>query len=91
MYVKKEEVYPAFVSKHYSNCEKHFLKVSNREGWHYLAVKNWRTTSKNNGDFYSLNCFHSFRTKSKLKSHKKVCENKDFCNVIMHSEDTEIV
>ena len=32
-------------------------------------------TSKNNGDFYCLNCLHSFRTKSKLESHKKVCEN----------------
>ena len=44
-------------------------------------------TSKNNGDFYCLNCLNSFRTKNKLKSHKKVCENKDFCNVTMPSED----
>ena len=33
----------------------------------------------------------SFRTKNKLKSHKKVCENEDFCNVIMPSEDTKIL
>ena len=39
-----------------------------------------RITSKHDGDFYSLNCVHSFRTKSKLDSHKKVCKNKDFCN-----------
>ena len=44
-------------------------------------------TSKNNGDFYYLNCLYSFRTKNKLESHKKVCENKDFCNVIMPSEN----
>ena len=25
----------------------------------------------------------SFRTKKKFESHKKVCENKDICNVIM--------
>ena len=30
-------------------------------------------------------------TKNKLESHKKVCENKDFCNVIMPSEDTKIL
>ena len=27
----------------------------------------------------------------KLEPHKKVCENKDFCNVMMPSEDTEIL
>ena len=28
-----------------------------------------------------MNCFHLFKTKSKLESRKKVCVNKDFCNV----------
>ena len=46
---------------------------------------------KHNGDYYCLNYFHSFITKNKLESHKKVCENKDFCNVIMPSEDTKIL
>ena len=50
-----------------------------------------RTTSKNNGYFYCLNCFHSYRTKNKLESHKKVCEKKDFCSVVMPSEDTKIL
>ena len=31
-----------------------------------------------------------FCNRKKLESHKKVCENKDFCNVIMPSEDTKI-
>ena len=66
--------------------------ISNREKWHYLAVKKISTllrgiTSKNNGEFYCFSGFHIFRTKNKLESHKKVCENKDFCNVIMPSED----
>ena len=43
-------------------------------------------TSKHNGD-----CFHSFRTKNELESHKKVCENKDLCNVITPSEDTRML
>ena len=43
--------------------------------------------SKHYSDFYSLNCLHSFRTKSKLESRKRICEIKDFCNVIMPFED----
>ena len=46
--------------------------------------------SKHHGDFYCLNCLHSF-VEEKLGSHKKVCENKDFCNIIMSSEDTKIL
>ena len=39
------------------------------------------------GDFYCLNYFYSIVSKTKLHSHKRVCENKDFCNIIMTSED----
>ena len=65
--------------------------------WHYLAVKKLSAlirviTSKHHGDFYCLNCLHSFATEKKLESHKKVCEKKkDFCNVIMPSEDTKVL
>ena len=38
-----------------------------------------------------MNCLGSFRTKNKLELHKKVCENKDFCNLIIPSEDTKIL
>ena len=31
-----------------------------------------------------------FSIENKHESHKKVCENKDFCNLIMPSEDTKI-
>ena len=47
--------------------------------------------SKNNVEFYCLNCLHSFRTKNKLESHNKVCENKDFRKVVISSEDTKIL
>ena len=64
--------------------------------WHYLAVKILSAlligvTPTNNGGFYCLNCAHSFKTKIKLESHKKVYENKNFCNVVMPSEDTKIL
>ena len=48
-------------------------------------------TSKHHSDFYCLNCLHSFATENKRESHKKVCENKDFCDVVMPSEDTKIL
>ena len=71
--------------------------ISNGEKqWHYIAVKKLSAllrgiTSKHHGDFYCLNCFHFFATENKLQSHKRVCENKDFCNIIMPSDDTKIL
>ena len=38
------------------------------------------------GCFYCLNCLRSFRTENKLKSHEKVCTNKDFCGIVVPSE-----
>ena len=35
--------------------------------------------------------FFFFATENKHESHKEVCENKNFCNVIMPSEDTKIL
>ena len=42
-----------------------------------------KLSAKHHGDFYCLNCLYFFATEKKLESHNKVCENKDFCNVIM--------
>ena len=89
-------MYPAHVSKHNSNCHKQvtLLIIPNGEGWHYLAVKKLsallrRTTSKHHCEFYCLNRLQSFPTENKCESHKKLCENKDYCNVIMSSEDNK--
>ena len=59
------------------------LIIPNGEKWHYLALKKLSAllggiTSNYYGDFFDLNCLHSFRTKSKLKLYKKVCKKKDF-------------
>ena len=32
-----------------------------------------------------------FCNRTKLQSHKRVCENKGFCNIIMPSEDTKML
>ena len=70
--------------------------IPNEEGWHCIAVKKFpallrRITWKHQADFYCLTCLHSFRTKNKLESHKKVYENKDFYNIVVPSEDTKIL
>ena len=70
--------------------------IPNGEGCHYLAVKKISELlkgikSKHVTGFYCLTCFHSFRTKNKFESHKKVHENKYFCVVLMPSEDTKIL
>ena len=47
--------------------------------------------SKHDGDFYSLKCLHSVKTRNKVESHEKICNNKDFCGVVIPSEDTDIL
>ena len=41
LYVKKEKIYPAHVSKLTTNCEKEviLLMIVNRERWHYITGK----------------------------------------------------
>ena len=69
--------------------------ISNGRKWHYLAVKNLSAlltgiTSKHYGNFYCLNFLHSFRTKNKLESHKKVYEKKDFCKLFENSSTKKV-
>ena len=47
-------------------------------------------THKRHGYFCYLICLHSFAADKKIESCKKVCENKDFCNIIMPFEDIKI-
>ena len=70
--------------------------ITDGKKWHYLAVRSLSAlfrgiTSSNNGDFYCLNCFHSYRTHNKLKKHEKVCNNNDYCHVDMPKEDEKIL
>ena len=70
--------------------------ITNGEKWHYLIVKNFPgllrgITSNNQGNFYCLNCFRSYRTTNKFEVHKKICENHDYCNVEMSTKDNNII
>ena len=80
-----------YVSKRNSNHEKkqvNRLIILNGKGWHYIAGKKLTAllrgiTLKYHSDFYCLNCLQSFGTENKHKPHKNVCENKDFCDIVM--------
>ena len=70
--------------------------ITDGEKWHFLTVKNLPgllkgITSAHEKDFYCLNFFHSYRTKSQLESHKKIYENHDYCHVEMPTKDNNII
>ena len=63
--------------------------------WYYLSAKNLSAllkgiTSNHKGDFYCLNCLHSYSTKNKFEKRYNVCTNHDNCHVEMPKEDNKI-
>ena len=38
-----------------------------------------------------MNCLYYFRTENKLKSHEQVYKDKDFCGIVMPSENYKIL
>ena len=64
--------------------------------WHYLSVKSVSAllkaiTSNHIGDFYCLNCFHSYRTEKKTQKAWKNSNDHDYCYVDMPDEGTKIL
>ena len=47
-------------------------------------------TSKHVGDFYCLDCFHSYSTKSRLEKHFKVSKNHNYCYAEMSNEGNKM-
>ena len=48
-------------------------------------------TSKHHGDFLLPELPSFFRDRKKLEVHKKVCENKNFCNIIISCKDNKML
>ena len=80
MYINKEEIYPAYISRHNSTREKQIILLivlnEEKEIWRYLALKRLSAllhgiTQKRKSDFYCLSCPHCFRTENTLKPQKK--------------------
>ena len=88
-----EKIRYAYISKYNNkyNNQVILLMITGGKKQHYLAVKSLskllrQITSNHNGNFYCLNCLHSYRTKEKLKKHEKVSNNHDYCYVKMPKE-----
>ena len=89
------EIKQAYVSKYNNERDNQVNLLMITDGttnWHYLAIKNISgllrgITSNHDGDFYYLNCFHSYTTERKLKKHERICKDHDFCDIIMPDED----
>ena len=73
-----KQIRPAYILKysHKRDDQVNLLMITNNNNnnWHYLTVKSISgllrgITSNHNGDFYCLNCFHSYTTKKRLKKH----------------------
>ena len=79
-----EAISTAYKSKYNLKRRKQviLLMITDGKKWHYLAIRSLPAllrgiASSNNGDFYCLNCFHSYRTHNKLNKHEKVCNHVD--------------
>ena len=96
---KTKQIRPAYISKynHKRNDKVMLLIITDSDNnWHYLAVKNISRllrgiTSNHDGDFYCLNCFHSYATKKRLKKHERICRDHDFCYLKMPDENNKIL
>ena len=93
-----KEIRCAYKSKYNLKRENQviLLMIIDGKKWHYLAVRKLSAvlrgiTSKHEGDIYCLNCFRSYSTKNKLKKHKDVYENHDYCYVEVPEEDDKIL
>ena len=92
-------VYPACISKYNHKRRKKVILLmitDDGERWYYLDVRSLSTllrgiSSSNNGQFYCLNCFHSYRAFNKLKKLEKACNNHDYYHGDMPEEVQNIL
>ena len=76
----KKEIEQAYISKYnYKHKIQVILLIITDDGkkWHYLAARSLTTllrgiTSNHHGDFYYLNCFHSYTAHNTLKKHESM-------------------
>ena len=93
-----KKIHIAYKSKHDLTREKQvvLLIISNGENWLYLVVKSLPEllegiTSNHKEDFYCLNYFCAYTTRTKLEEYKKICENNKYSHVEMPNKDNNII
>ena len=80
----------AYKSEHNNKRKKQviLLMITDDKKWHYLTITNLSAlleekSSNHHRDFYCLNCFNSYTSKSKLKKDDEICNNHDSCHIEM--------
>ena len=48
-------------------------------------------TSRHDGDFYCLNCFHSYAMENRLYKHEKISYDHKFCFLKMSDADNNVL
>ena len=93
----KEEIKQAYISENNFNRENKVihLMITDGEKWNYLAAKNLPSLfrgkkSTHDGDYYCVNCLHSFRTEHKVKAYENICKNHDNCYIGMPEKGKNI-
>ena len=78
----KKEISITYKSKYNRKRKNQVILVMITIGkkWYYLTVTCLPAllagiTSNHHGEFYCLNCFHSYMTHDKLKKHERVCNS----------------
>ena len=96
---KEIDIRPVYISKHNKTRQHHANLLMITDGsdiWHYIAIRSIPAllrgvSSTHNGDYYCLNCFHSYRTETKLKEHEQMCVNNNFAMIKMPDEKNKYV
>ena len=84
-------------SKHGSEFENEviLLMITGGKKWHYLVLNCLskllpEITSKNNSDYYGINCVYALKSESKLQSYETVCNNYGYCHMEMPEAHSKI-
>ena len=93
------DIRPIYISKFNKTREHHanlLMITDGTDTWHYIAIKKIPAllrgaSSTHDGDYYCLNCFHSYRTESSLKKHEELCVNNNFSLIKMPTEDKKYI
>ena len=50
-----------------------------------------KITSNHKEDYYCLSCFHSYRTEDMFNKHELVCDNHNYCEILMPDDKNKIL
>ena len=92
----KKTIYPVYISNK-NNKEKitiDLLFIESNENTHYCLIKDldsFKCDKNNNKQYTCRNCMQSFQRIKTLETHKEICLNHKYCNMILPKKDKNIL